>query len=204
MSAPLLCAAAQGRTKLSLPEGSMPKQTITISYDQTDTKLHELKEHEVALLHRVIELCREARASGNHPFGCLLADDAGNILMEQGNGEVSLNGDCTAHAETLLMRRASQAYTKEELKKLTMYNCAEPCSMCSGAIYWGNLGRMVYIARESALKQVTGDDIRNPTLDLPCRAVFARGQKHIEVVGPILELEQDFLDCHEGYWKPSR
>jgi len=70
-------------------------------------------------------------------------------------------------------------------------------------MYWGNLGRLVYIARESELKKATGDDPRNPTLDLPVRAVFASGQKGMEIIGPVLELEPAFLHCHEGFWNPS-
>lgn len=182
----------------------MEKRTFTIEYEQEpEYKLADLQPHEVKLLHRVLEICREAKAKGNHPFGCLLADDEGNILMEQGNEEVSLHGDCTAHAEALLMRKASQKYDKAEMAKLTMYNCGEPCAMCTGAMYWGNLGRHVYIARESALKALTGDDIRNPTLDLPCRAVIAAGQKPMAIQGPYLELEPEFVAIHEGFWNPS-
>lgn len=177
---------------------------FTREYEDKTTRLEDLKPYEVTLLKRVIEICREAKEKGNHPFGCLLADENGKILMEQGNEEVTGGGDCTAHAETLLMRRASQIYSKEEMKKFTMYNCGEPCAMCAGAIYWGNLGRIVMIARESKLKEYTGDDIRNPTLDLPSQVVFASGQKEIEVVGPILELEEEFLKVHENYWKPSK
>lgn len=175
-----------------------------MEYAEQEYKLSDLKPFEVDLLKRVIEICHEARAAGNHPFGCLLADSEGNILMEQGNEEVSLGGDCTAHAETLLMRKASQRYSKEEMWNFTMYNCGDPCAMCAGAMYWGNLGRLVYIGRESELKKVTGDDIRNPTLDLPSRVVFSRGQKNIEVLGPFLELEPDMMKAHEGYWKPSK
>lgn len=183
----------------------MAVKKIVIEYEeQEDYKLSDLKEYEVALLHRVVEICQEARDKGNHPFGCLLADADGNILMEQGNEEVTLGGDCTAHAEALLMRKASQIYSKEEMAGYTMYNCGEPCAMCAGAMYWGNLGRVVVIARESELKKVTGDDIRNPTLDLPCRAVFAQGQKNVIVEGPFLELEPAFFKCHENYWKPSK
>ncbi len=180
------------------------EHTFTTSYnEEREYKLADLKPFEVDLLRRVIEICHEARAAGNHPFGCLLADSEGNILMEQGNEEVSLEGDCTAHAEALLMRKASQRYSKEEMKNYTMYNCGDPCAMCAGSIYWGNLGRLVYIGRESELKKMTGDDLRNPTLDLPSRVVFSRGQKHIEVLGPFLELEAEMLKAHEGYWKPS-
>ncbi len=177
--------------------------TVNFSVDyneEKEYKLADLKPFEVKLLERVIEICREARESGNHPFGCLLADKEGNILMEQGNGEVSLNGDCTAHAEALLMRKASQVYSKEQMAEFTMYNCGDPCSMCAGAIYWGNLKRLVYIGRESELLKITGDDIRNPTLNLPSRVVFASGQKEIEVLGPFLELEDKFFECHKDYW----
>ncbi|MCK9350970.1 MAG: nucleoside deaminase [Clostridiales bacterium] len=179
------------------------KEFITTYSEEKEYKLADLKDFEVDLLRRVIDICWEAREKGNHPFGCLLADAEGNILMEQGNEENSLSGDCTAHAETHLMRKASQKYSKEELRNFTMYNCGDPCAMCAGAIYWSNLGRLVYIGRESELKKVTGDDLRNPTLDLPSRVVFSRGQKEIEVLGPFLELEDELMKVHEGYWNPS-
>ncbi|MDR1319144.1 MAG: nucleoside deaminase [Treponema sp.] len=182
----------------------MAVKKFVVEYEENEYKLSDLKPYEVDLLKRVIEICWEARRKGNHPFGCLLADAGGHILMEQGNEEVTLGGDCTAHAEALLMRKASRKYTKEEMANFTMYNCGEPCAMCAGAIYWGNLGRLVMIGRESELKKVTGDDLRNPTLDLTCRVVFARGQKKIEVLGPFLEMEGEFMKCHENYWFPSK
>lgn len=93
------------------------KKTFTVEYEEKEEyKLSDLKEHEVKLLYRVLEICKEAKDAGNHPFGCLLADEEGNILLEQGNEEVTLGGGCTAHAEALLMRKASQIYTKEEMK----------------------------------------------------------------------------------------
>ena len=178
----------------------MATRKIEIVYEESQNELSDLKEFERGLLHRVIEICQTARETGNNPFGCLLADESGNVLLEQGNEETTLNGDCTAHAEALLMRKASQKYSKDEMAKLTLYSCAEPCAMCAGSMYWGNLGRLVYIARESELKKATGSDIRNPTLNLPVRAVFACGQKDMEIVGPILELEPEFMKCHEGFW----
>jgi tRNA(Arg) A34 adenosine deaminase TadA len=173
----------------------------TISYEEHMPSLSELTETEISLLKRSIEISAESKRDGNHPFGCLLADKSGNILMEQGNGEVTGHGDCTAHAETLLMRYASMRYSKEEMREFTMYSSCEPCAMCAGAMYWGNLGRMLYVCRESELKKVTGDDPRNPTLDLPCRAVIACGQKPLEILGPFTELEPEFLKLHEGYWE---
>ncbi len=180
------------------------KQVFTLEYEEEPGYvLADLKPVEVDLLKRVIGVCREAKESGNHPFGCLIADRDGKIIMEQGNAEHDLHGDCTAHAETQLIRRATQIYSKEEMSQFTFYNCGDPCAMCAGAIYWSGIKRMLYIGRESELKRYTGDDPRNPTLDLPSRVVFARGQKKIEVLGPFLELESEFMKLHEGFWHPS-
>jgi tRNA(Arg) A34 adenosine deaminase TadA len=183
----------------------MDKQTFSVSYDaENPVDLADLSDREVELLRRVIEICAEAKASGNNPFGCLLADAEGTILMEQGNAEHDKHGDATAHAETELMRRASSRWSKDEMATFTMYSCGEPCAMCAGAMYWANLGRLVYIGREEELKRYTGDDPRNPTLALPCRAVFAAGQKDIPVVlGPVPELEPEYMALHEGFWHPS-
>ena len=154
-------------------------------------------------LRRCIQVSRESREHGNTPFGALLTDKDGNILMEQENIEITQR-DATGHAETALVRRASHEYSRAFLKDCTLYTTAEPCAMCSGAIYWGNLGRLVYIGRESTLKKYTGDDIRNPTLALPCRAIFACGQKpDMELVGPVPELEEEYMKLHEGFWHPS-
>ena len=63
----------------------MSKETMQIVYDPgQEVKLSELSERDIQLLRRVIEICREAKEAGNYPFGCLLADKEGNILMEQG------------------------------------------------------------------------------------------------------------------------
>jgi hypothetical protein len=51
------------------------------------------------------------------------------------------------------------------------------------------------------LLNYTGSDKENPTLDLPCREVFARGQKPIVVAGPLLEEEAG--EVHEGFWRPQ-
>lgn len=48
--------------------------------------------------------------------------------------------------------------------------------------------------------QLTGSNEQNPTFDLPCREVFARGQRNIEVIGPIPEVEEEAAAVHAGYW----
>ncbi len=118
----------------------------------------------------------KAKESGNTPFGAILVGADGEILMRQGNIEIT-EQDCTGHAETTLVRKASKKYSKSFLWDCTLYSTFEPCAMCCGAIYWGNIGRVVYGTTEKKLLELTGDDEQNPTFDLPCRDVFAKGQK---------------------------
>lgn len=153
------------------------------------------------LLYETARIASEARAGGNHPFGALLADGKGNILMEQQNDVVTGHNDC-GHAETLLLMRASKEYDRDFLATCTLYTSIEPCAMCSGALYWANVGRLVYGLTEQRLLEMTGDNPENPTFDLPCREVLARGQKDIVVVGPVQDaaLEQRIAVDHAGFW----
>lgn len=150
-------------------------------------------------LKRCIEVSRQSRAHGNTPFGAILVDKDGIILMEQENVEIT-QGICSGHAETALASRASHEYSKAFLWDCTLYSTAEPCAMCSGAIYWANIGRVVYGMTERQLLELTGSHEQNPTFDLPCREVFAHGQKEITVIGPIDSVAVEAAEVHKGYW----
>jgi tRNA(Arg) A34 adenosine deaminase TadA len=134
---------------------------------------------------------------GNHPFGALLVDRGGNVLLETENGYMPAH-DGTAHAERLLATQACRTLDANILRVATLYSSAEPCAMCAGAIYWAGIGRVVYGLSEHRLRTVTGNHPENPTLDLPCREVFKSGQRPTEVVGPLLEDEAEAL--HAGVW----
>jgi len=142
-------------------------------------------------------VARRAREHGNHPFGAILVGPDGAVLMEQENGYLP-DRDMTAHAERVLMTRASIAHAPAFLAGCTMYASAEPCAMCAGAAYWTGLGRVVFAMTEHQLKELTGAHPENPTLDLPCRTVFAAGQRVVEVLGPMLVEEAAAL--HDGMW----
>lgn len=138
-----------------------------------------------------------ARAHGNHPFGCVLVGPTGEVLLEAENGYMP-DRDMTGHAERLLATAASKKYRPAQLMECTMYTSAEPCAMCAGAVYWAGIGRVVYGLSEARLKRITGSHAENPTLDLPCRTVFAAGQRKVAVVGPLLEDEA--AAQHVGVW----
>ena len=145
------------------------------------------------------EVAKKARESGNTPFGAVLVDDKGNIIMEQGNTEGDLH-DATAHAERMLASRASQAYSKDFLWKCTLYTTFEPCCMCTGAIYWSNIGKIVYALTEKRLLELTGADEKNPTFNISSRTILAAGQKNIEVLGPFEEIAAAVVEVHKGFW----
>ena len=154
------------------------------------------------LLRLSFDVAKRARESGDHPFGSILTDAEGNVLMEQGNGYTSEGGDRTAHAERILASRAAKKHDVEFLQSCTLYTSAEPCAMCSGAIYWAGIGRVVFGQTEKALKAQTGDHEENPTLDLPCHIIFEAGQRPTEIVGPLLEVEAAKLQ--DDFWKARK
>ncbi len=153
-----------------------------------------------ALLRRAFAVAEQARAAGCHPFGAILAGPDGDILMEQQNAYLP-DRDMTGHAERVLCTRASTSYAVDFLRRCTLYSSAEPCAMCAGAIYWTGIGRLVFGLTERALKDITGNHAENPTLDLPCRVVFAAGQREVDVIGPLLEAEAAALQ--QGAWAAS-
>ena len=147
-------------------------------------------------LRKANAVAQRALEAGHHPFGAVLVGpDHRTVLAEQGNV------DSVNHAEAVLARTAARAYTPEELWRCTLYTTVEPCCMCAGTVYWANIGRVVYGMDERRLLQLTGNHAENPTLDLPCREVYARGQKHIGVIGPVAEVEAEIAALHVAFWK---
>jgi tRNA(Arg) A34 adenosine deaminase TadA len=158
-------------------------------------------ERDQLFLRRSFEVARRAMSHGNHPFGAILVDGDGNVLIEAENGYMPSH-DGTAHAERLLATEACTTYDAKILNASTLYSSAEPCAMCAGAMYWAGIGRLVYGLSEHRLRALTGDHPENPTLNLPCRKVFETGQRSVEVVGPLLEDEAEAL--HAGVWTAKR
>ena len=147
-------------------------------------------------LRRANAVAARAKSLGRHPFGAILvAPDGETVLAEQGNV------DTVNHAESVLARTVALNYSAEYLWQCTLVTTAEPCAMCAATQYWANIGRLVYGMAEARLLQLTGNHTENPTLDLPCRDVFSRGQKAIEVIGPVAEVEAEIAALHQEFWK---
>lgn len=148
-------------------------------------------------LRRAIELAGIARERGNHPFGAVLVDARGQIVLEAENTVVT-GQDCTGHAETNLIRQASGRLTPEFLAQCTLYASTEPCAMCAGAMFWGQIRRVVFALSAEGLYHIIGPSPDN--LYLPCREVYARAERAHEILGPAAELETEARAVHLGFW----
>ena len=137
-----------------------------------------------------------ARNAGHHPFGALLlAPDGDTVLLRQGNI------DTVNHAESTLAREAYKRYEPAYLWQCTLVTTVEPCAMCAATQYWANIGKLIYGMDERSLLAHTGAHAQNPTMDLPCREVFARTQKAIQVIGPVAEMQHGIAQLHKDFWK---
>ena len=162
----------------------------------TDSRTEPSAAQVLAMLDRAQALARRAMDAGHHPFAALLVGaDHETVLMEQGNV------DSVNHAEAVLAREAARRYAPAELWPCTLVTTVEPCAMCAGTQYWAHIGRTVFGIAEKALLAETGNHPENPTLDLPCRHVFAHGQKDVRVIGPVKERVESITALHRRYWR---
>jgi tRNA(Arg) A34 adenosine deaminase TadA len=147
-------------------------------------------DRDVDHLRRAIELAHEARKRGNAPFGAVLVGEDGTILAE-GQNTVNTERDVTGHAEANLIREACRLHDPDTLAASTLYASGEPCAMCSGAIFWSGVGRVVYGLSAVRLYEMFPPNEAHPVMRLPCREVLAAGTRQTEVVGPALEEEAE-------------
>ncbi len=148
-------------------------------------------------LRRAIAVAARARAHGNHPFGATLVDEQGTLLLEAENTVIT-ERDTTGHAETNLVRLASRQLDPDHLARCTLYTSTEPCAMCAGAIHWAGIRRVVFALSEEDLYALAGPSPEH--LLLPCREVFARSGRPVDVAGPALELDAEARAVHAGFW----
>ena len=167
----------------------------TASYPAENT----LDERDGRYLRKAIVWSHAARRRGNRPFGSVIVSADGEVLAEAGNSNAE-TGDCTAHAEVNALRAlAGRGLTREELASATLYASGEPCVMCAGAIFWSNIGRVVYGIDAERLRVFRGERQDQRDAELSCRDVFRASPHPIECIGPALIDEASA--AHVGAWK---
>lgn len=127
-----------------------------------------------------IEASRQALAAGNMPFGATLTAPDGRLLWTARNNQVT-SGDCTGHAELVLVREARAALGTDAVRGGTVYASGEPCAMCSGAMFWAGIKRVVYAASQDDIGAALGGD----SLPIRSAAVYAGAVPPVQVDGPL-------------------
>lgn len=160
-----------------------------------------LRAEDVPHLEHAIRLAFAARERGDHPFGAILVTADGRIV--EGLNSVETDRDPTGHAETNLVRSASAALPPEVVAASTLYTSTEPCAMCSGAIYWAVIPRVVFALASDELDRIVDAHDGDQTLALSSREVFARGGRSTTVVGPVplggaAEVHADFWSARDS------
>lgn len=153
---------------------------------------------DIRWLRLAIEVAHAAREAGNHPFGAILVSREGEELLRAGNTVVTEH-DVTGHAETNLVRLLGERLTTDQLASSTLYASTEPCAMCSGAIHWSGIGRVVFALSEQGLYDIVGPAPEH--LILSCRDVFAHTARPVVIEGPCPELDTEARQVHVGFWR---
>jgi tRNA(Arg) A34 adenosine deaminase TadA len=149
-------------------------------------------------LRRAIALSEAAVAHGARPFGAVVCDGEGRIVSEAGSvAPVDLR-DWTAHSEMQALRAASATMSWDALGAATIYASGEPCPMCAAAVYWCNIRRLVYCVSEPAMRALRAPYERAAGITMRCEEVFARCDRRIVTVGPLLE--EEGLPVHRRFW----
>ena len=91
------------------------------------------------------------------PFGAVIVKD--NKVIASGHNEVLKNSDPTAHAEMVVIRKASALLKTFHLTGCTLYVTGEPCPMCFSAIHWAHLKAVVYATTKEEAAEVGFDDM---------------------------------------------
>ena len=93
-------------------------------------------------MRRALAQARQAESAGEIPVGAVVV--AAGSIIAQGHNLTETLCDVTAHAEMQAVTAAAQHIGGKYLPDCTLYVTLEPCAMCAGALYWAQLGRLVF------------------------------------------------------------
>lgn len=112
--------------------------------------------NDLYFMEKAIALSQSTVEHGNEPFGAVLVKD-GKIVYSSEN-KIYTKHDPTYHGEAGLIREFCAETGITNLQEYTLYSSCEPCFMCSGALVWVKLGRLVYGASNKELEQILGNE----------------------------------------------
>lgn len=97
--------------------------------------------HQKYMLQALYE-AEKAERKGEVPVGAVIVKD--HSIIGRGYNQVESLNDPTAHAEIIAITSACATIESKYLTACTMYVTLEPCAMCTGALVWSKIDRVVY------------------------------------------------------------
>ena len=101
---------------------------------------------DIYFMKRALAEAEEAYDKGEVPVGAIVV--VNNTIIARAHNLTEQLNDVTAHAEMQAITAAASYLGGKYLTKCTMYITLEPCQMCAGALYWSQLDRIVYAAKD--------------------------------------------------------
>lgn len=98
-------------------------------------------------MNKALQQARLAMDNNEVPIGAVIV--YGDTVIASGYNQVELLKDSTAHAEIIALTAAYSGLGAKYLMDATLYVTVEPCMMCTGALYWSKIGRIVYGASDN-------------------------------------------------------
>ena len=166
-----------------------------MTYKENDARQGIGMQEDEKFMREAIRLSRQAVEHGNEPFGAVLVKN-GEIVFSNEN-QIYTRHDPTFHGEAGLIREFCAQTAITDLREYTLYSSCEPCFMCSGAIVWVKLGRLVYGASNMELEHILGNEGCNCS-----RMVFEHSFWQPEVKEGILR--EEALEILEKYFSTNK
>ena len=98
-------------------------------------------------MQKALQEAQIAFEQGEVPVGAVIT--IGERIIAKAHNLTEKLTDVTAHAEMQAITAASEYLGGKYLMDCTLYVTLEPCVMCAGALYWSQIGRLVYGATDS-------------------------------------------------------
>ena len=95
---------------------------------------------------QALQEAQKARDLDEVPVGAVIV--VNNQIIARSHNFTEHLHDVTAHAEIQAITAASEYLGAKYLTGCTLYVTVEPCVMCAGALYWSQIDKIVFGARD--------------------------------------------------------
>jgi tRNA(adenine34) deaminase len=129
-----------------------------------------------------MQVAIEESKNGYWPYGAVIVKDG--AIVVKGFNTATRDRDPTAHAEVNVIRAALKTIPDLSLKGYTLYTSSESCPMCTGAIVWAGVSRVVFGA---SIQQLI--DVCQPQINTSCGALIKTAFINVELTGGVLAVE---------------